>query len=86
MNKATEKRIAGIRAVNDATVTTDANGNTFHGTRTEIAARIREIASLGRTDRWRNAVEAWALMIEDDSQPLEWAFLQYGVYAAHAVD
>lgn len=86
MNAAVTRRIEGIRNVNSTTVTTDDDGNTYHGTRTEIAARIREIAKLGRTDRWRNAVEAWALMIEDDSQPLEWAFLQYGVYAAHAVD
>lgn len=82
---ATVKRFEGIKAVSTETVTTTTEGNTFHGTRTEIAARIRNLAKLGRTDRWQAAIEGWAVAVETEDS-LEWAFLQYSIWASHAAD
>lgn len=86
MSNATDRRYAGIKAVSNETVTTDvATGNTFHGTREEIAGRIRSLAKLGRTERWTATVENWASMVENEDS-LEWAFLQGSIWAGHAAD
>jgi hypothetical protein len=83
---ATDRRFAGIKAVSTETVSTDvATGNTFHGTREEIAGRIRTLAKLGRTERWTAAIENWARMVETEAS-LEWSFLQGSIWASHAAD
>lgn len=63
----------------------------------EIAGNIRKLAALGRTARWADAVEGWAVMVErgphaaavvtpeaDPRWYLRWAFLQGAIYAGHA--
>ena len=54
---------------------------------TEIATEIRTLARLGRTPRWQRAIEAWAKLVEEETQPkgIEWAILQGSVYAGRAV-
>lgn len=54
----------------------------------EIIKDIRAIARLGRTDRWRGAVETWATVVYlehfDPSGGVDWALAQYGHYACMA--
>lgn len=52
-------------------------------TRDEIAGNIRKLAQLGRTDRWQVAIENWARAVESEAN-LDWAFLQYGIWAGYA--
>ena len=54
--------------------------------RKEIAELIRPLAELGRTDRWKGNVEAWASAVEDNKNTLGWAFLQYSVYTGYAAE
>jgi hypothetical protein len=95
MSNASDRRYAGIKAVNEAVIRTDREvteegfttaHNVFLMTREEAATAIRELAKLGRTERWTNSVEAWAAMVEDIENPFEWAFIQYSVYACHAAE
>jgi len=96
MSKASDKRYAGIAAVNEATNWPETflgqDGEFFQAfiwtreSRSEIASRIRELASLGRTDRWTRAVEDWATMVEDTSTDLFHSFHQWQVFAAHAAE
>lgn len=91
MSNATDRRYAGLKAVSTLTIETvkcaDGEGfeNKFLLTREEIAAAIRELAKLGRTDRWLNAVEGWAVMVETEDS-LEWAFLQGSIWTGYAAD
>lgn len=93
MSKAQDKRFEGIQRVNNAVVVLEAvateNGSYTQNVwktqdRTEIAAMIRELAPLGRTERWATAVETWAVLVEDTENPVEWAFFQGGIWASHA--
>jgi hypothetical protein len=86
MNKAAEKRYAGIKAVSD--VVADGRGNLVMTEPSEIAALIRDLAPLGRTDRWKDAIEAWASLVEDqeDEKGLRWAFFQGGIWAGHEAE
>lgn len=67
----------------------------LQGDAPEIAANIRKLAALGRTERWRAAIDRWAAMVEETPQEapwpedgrrqyLRWAFLQGAIYAGHA--
>lgn len=86
MSKAADKRYAGIKGVGERALYTDADaGNLFLANRATIAGWIRELAPLGRTERWNNAVEGWAHAVETE-ESLEWAFLQYSVWATHAAE
>lgn len=83
-SKSADKRYAAMKAVSLSVVTE--HGAWILSDRTEIAKRIRELSSLGRTERWTNAVEVWAQEVEDTDNPLDWAFFQYGVYTGHAAE
>jgi hypothetical protein len=56
-----------------------------YATRAFAAENIRKLEAIGRTDRWRRAIRAWANAVADESVPYRWAYLQYSVYAGHAV-
>jgi hypothetical protein len=49
-----------------------------------IAAEIRKLAPLGRSERWTDAVESYARFVETDGRT-SFAYLQGSVYFAHAV-
>jgi hypothetical protein len=52
-----------------------------------LAADIRALAPLGRTARWTEAIEAWAVQVETaDAARFQWAFDQFGVWAAYAAE
>lgn len=95
MSNASDRRFAGIKSVNDRVIRTDREVNSEGYTvavnvwltedREEIATMIRELAKLGRTDRWVASVEAWAVAVETETS-LEWAFLQFSVWTCHAAD
>ncbi len=53
--------------------------------REDIATRIEALDSLGRTERWKGAVDAWAYVVRTEPA-LRWAFIQWHVYAAHAAE
>lgn len=84
MSKASDKRFESIKVVSNQTVETSVNGNTFLASREQIATWIRELAPLGRTERWAVAVENWAVLVETE-ESLEWAFLQGSIWASYAV-
>jgi hypothetical protein len=51
-----------------------------------IEHEIKKLATLGRTERWHNAINQWAAMVREDSDPkhIMWAVYQGGIFAAHA--
>lgn len=59
--------------------------SSLHSCRATIAQDIRNIARLGRTERWHFAVEWWASNVEaaETEDWTRWAFYQYAIYAAH---
>lgn len=79
---ATEKRFDGMRKVYEAFP----NEKVTEANRTELCEMIRNLKSLGRTERWTGSVEAWASAIEnqDTEKGMLWAYLQWGVYANYA--
>lgn len=79
---ASQKRAAAMSDVCTSVVGADGNGDTVWHTenRVWIAERIRTLLPLGRTDRWQGRVEGWAQMVEEEGNPLDWAFLQGAVY------
>lgn len=87
---AQDKRFAAMRALGDAIVGTERNADgvlvqVWHVTdREQIAAAIRELAPLGRTDRWHAAVESWALLVLDTDNDMPWAFFQGSIWTGYA--
>lgn len=53
--------------------------------RKTLAADIRALSILGRTEHWRGRIEQWAQMVEDIENTLIWAYQQGSVYAAYAI-
>jgi hypothetical protein len=96
-SKATEKRFEAMKALSDSIVTVEIHEsgptNVWHTEdATKIAAGIRALAPLGRTDRWKDAVEGWALLVEEKAQDgsgvqgIRWAYFQGGIFAGHAAE
>ena len=101
-SKAAEKRYEAMRTLNLSIVTsgprhrmvgsgvvTEIVNTWICKDRAEVAAKIRALAPLGRTDRWRNAVELWAVAVETEQSELdfsEWAFFQYGIWCGYAAE
>lgn len=53
--------------------------------REEVAERIRMMGSVVKSAKWRDAVESYAAMVEDEENPLQWAYVQGSVYFAYAI-
>jgi hypothetical protein len=53
-----------------------------------LASRIRDLKPLGRTQRWTDAVEVWAVEVEqaDNESTFHWAFDQFAIYASYAAE
>lgn len=89
---ASAKRYAAISRVCDQTRLYDPSVNqtvwtTTHAEREGLAAVIRTLAPLGRTERWTSAVEDWAVKVETSTdETFQWAFDQFGVWAAYAAE
>jgi hypothetical protein len=93
---AAERRFAAVRTLCDETREARIDGDEkpyvhwFQTIRDQkvVASRIRDLAPLGRTERWTRTVEAWASEVETSETPehYRWAFDQYGIYACHAAD
>jgi hypothetical protein len=79
---AQDKRYAAIKLVSESNYPT-IEAMTAAGIEA-VAREIEAIASLGRTDRWREAVAYWAAMVRDESNPRAWALLQGSISCAHA--
>lgn len=52
-----------------------------------LAEMIRELVSLGRTERWQNTITGWVEFVLSDEcesfETLDWAMMQYAIYAGH---
>jgi hypothetical protein len=90
---ATDRRVAALRTIQGQvrTVGKDGRGQLTSimliWDRAQLAGMIRELATLGRTDRWTGTIENWARQVEAaDDTTLMWAFDQYCTYACHAAD
>jgi len=91
---ATEKRYAAISALCETTRTATIGeaGPTVtwhrdHADRATLAADIRALTTLGRTERWTAAVEGWALEVEGSTEETyRWAFDQFGIWASYAAE
>lgn len=53
--------------------------------REDLAAKIRELVPVVRSAKWRDAVEAYAELVEDVENPTHWAYFQGGVWFSYAV-
>lgn len=51
--------------------------------RETVAVEIEALLHLGRTDRWQDAITAWAKEVRDNDS-LSWAWFQYGIWAGYA--
>lgn len=80
--KASEKRFAAIKAIGDK-YRPESNGYLLidNANPEEIKAEIDALMTLGRTDRWKNAIRGWVKMIDEYPDSLEWAVLQGAIYA-----
>lgn len=91
-SKATELRYRAMREMSDKVMRkyeAPGSSNLLEDTeknRKEIAEMIRPLANLGRTERWQKAITAWASAVENPEYKLQWAFLQYSVYAGYAAE
>lgn len=77
-----EKKLAAVKAMHDE-VTPGGRMTMAH--REDVATRIRQLLPLVRSAKWMQAVEDYAELVEDESNPLEWAYLQGSVWFAYAV-
>jgi hypothetical protein len=86
---AKDRRYAAMRIVHayaDAVWTEPGTCGIYVNTpesRAKIAAFIRTLAPMGRTEIWQNNVEAWAQVVEDEKD-FQWGFIQYSIYTGHA--
>jgi hypothetical protein len=92
MSKASEKRYAAINALSESVrsleVTDEGREVVWHkgeNDRAEVAAMIRDLAPLGRTDRWKTRIAQWAEAVETEAA-FQWAFDQYGIWACYAAE
>jgi hypothetical protein len=84
-SKLAEQRAAAVKALWER-VTPAAQDYAVTMSRAEVAAAIRELAPLSRAQRWADAVEAWAELVEqDDAGRIEWAFKQGGIWFGYGV-
>jgi len=61
--------------------------NVTHDGRDALAADIRALDSLGRTDRWKNSIERLAVEVETSTpETFKWAFDQHMVWACYAAE
>jgi hypothetical protein len=52
-----------------------------------MQGNIEKLRSIGRTQRWQDALTRWQKMIGEQTTPqgLRWAYFQGAVYAGHAL-
>lgn len=83
-NLATIKRTNGIDAVIKKWYNVALNADrTFQDDDViTMAAEIRALDSLGKTDRWKKAVDTWAAAVEYNRN--QWSLMQFGIFATHA--
>lgn len=55
-------------------------------TRAEAAAPIRELLPLSRSQRWAEALESWAALIEDPENDPSWAYTQGSIWCGYHTD
>lgn len=80
---ATERRYEAVGAITHEFINSRTGRfNTKVVTRATVIARIQKLSSLGRTDRWKLAVENWAMMVQ--CNPLRWAILQGAIFTNFA--
>jgi hypothetical protein len=86
-SKAVERRFDAIRGIGER-FRPESNGYhlTSEATPEAIIEAIRELAPLGRTDRWQAAVKQWESLVTDYPESLDWAILQGSVYAGYAAE
>lgn len=77
-----EKKLAAIREMH-ADISQDGVMNMTH--REDVAGRIRELLPLVRSAKWAQAVTDYAELVENEENPLEWAYLQGSAWFAYAV-
>lgn len=54
-------------------------------TREFAASNIEKLASLGRTDRWQDAIKNWAAACRNTEYDFGWAYFQFSVWAGYAI-
>lgn len=80
--KAEQARFDAMKAVG-AKVFSE-SGHLIMTDREAIAELLRPLKAMGRTERWRNAIDSWVIMVLDTDYDLAWAYGQYGIYAGYA--
>jgi hypothetical protein len=87
MTPAQNRRMFAIGMLHELIMPHDDNGADFapYATREFTAENISKLASLGRTERWQIAIRAWSNAVANPEVPYRWAYLQYSVWACHAV-
>lgn len=53
-------------------------------TRVEAAEKIGQLAKLGRTERWQEAIKTWQAVVLDTEHPFEHAVTQWAIFTNFA--
>lgn len=83
-SKAAEKRGEAIKALGDKWIGRIEVVRVRPADLKELTDEIRALAPLGRTEKFKAAVENWAQMVEDETNPPSWALLQGQIWTAMA--
>lgn len=92
--KPAERRYAGIRSITDYCFDKNEVPQRFTmtlGDVDDVARRIRKLSELGRAQRWRDAVESWARLVEEAKKEktiayFKWAVIQGSINAGHEAE
>jgi hypothetical protein len=76
---AQDRRIEAITAVNECFRDTH-NQQVPTGA---VVVAIRKLAPLGRTERWKQAVDDWARLVEEHPENRRWACYVGAIFTAH---
>lgn len=86
VNAPAARRYAGIKALSSALLDHQEEGKLTTDDREAIAADVRQLAKLGRSARWLDAVEGWARLIESEEHSLYWAVVQGSIWTAREAE
>lgn len=81
---AQNRRYAAVRATVERFLDNGFGELASDVTRTDLVTAVDELVDLGRTDRWRDTVNAWADMIRDETTDPRWALVEGSTRAIHA--
>jgi hypothetical protein len=79
----TERRIAAVDALVTRHLGSPWSGAIGDDQREQVAAEIEQLAVLGRTERWKDAITTWAAVVRE-RQDATHALIQWAIFTNYA--